>query len=63
MKPGNVYRQLVALLPLFSQEVLLSICILLEDLTLSTHLATYFCFFENLHKIFLIHHIIIIELS
>jgi hypothetical protein len=37
MKPGNVYRQLVALLPLFSQEVLLSICILLEDL-LSLHI-------------------------
>jgi hypothetical protein len=63
MKPGNVYRQLVALLPLFSQEVLLSICISLEDLTLSTHLATYFHFFENLHKIFLLHYIIIIELS
>ncbi len=63
MKPVNAYRQLVALLPLFSQEVLLSICILLEDLTLSTHLATYFRFFENLHQIFLLHYIIIIELS
>jgi hypothetical protein len=41
MKPGNVYRQLVALLPLFSQEVLLSICILLEDLTLHILLPTF----------------------
>jgi hypothetical protein len=62
MKPGNAYRQLVAFLPPISQEVLLSICILLADLTLSTHLATYFCFFENLHQN-LLHYIIIIEQS
>lgn len=63
MKSGNAYRQLVALLPPISQEVLLSICVLLADLTLSAHLATYFCFFENLHQIFLLHYIIIIEQS
>lgn len=62
MKPGNVYRQLVALVPPFSQKVLLSICVLLA-LTFSTHLATYFCFFENLHQIFLLHYIIMIEQS